>query len=145
MSRHEIDSLLSLIDCYVSLHRSEGFGLGPAEAMAHGKVAMLTNWSGNTQYMTQTNCIPIPYTLEQIGQDYGPYSAHQYWASPDISEASAQMKNIAKNPELAERIGTQAQKTIADNFSEAKIGQLMKVRLKTIERIISMKQKRNLG
>jgi len=30
-------SLMASIDCYVSLHRSEGFGLGMAEAMALAK------------------------------------------------------------------------------------------------------------
>src|SRR5690606_36051115 len=80
----KIDSLINCSDCYVSLHHAEGFGLGPAEAMAMGKVALLTNWSGNTEYMSSDNCVPVRYTLKTLGRDYGPYEAHQYWAVPDL-------------------------------------------------------------
>jgi glycosyltransferase involved in cell wall biosynthesis len=134
LSRQEINCLLCSVDCFLSLHRSEGFGLGPAEAMARGKVAMLTNWSGNTEYMTSDNCIPISFTLEQIGKDLGPYEKHQYWASPDLEEASAKMKSISLDKPLAKRIGEQAHKTINEQFSAKKIGELMLNRLFTISR-----------
>ncbi len=57
MDKDEVTSLIKASDCFVSLHRSEGFGLGPAEAMSLGKPAIITNWSGNTDYMTAENCI----------------------------------------------------------------------------------------
>lgn len=129
LTRFEIDSLISQIDCYVSLHRSEGFGLGPAEAMAQGKVAMLTNWSGNTQYMTSDNCIPISYTLKKVGVDLGPYQKHQKWAEPDINEASEKMRIVSSDKGLVEEIGRNAKLSIGQNFSADRIGQLMLDRL----------------
>jgi GT2 family glycosyltransferase/predicted O-methyltransferase YrrM len=134
LTRQETNCLLASIDCFLSLHRSEGFGLGPAEAMARGKVAMLTNWSGNTEYMTSDNCIPISFTLNQIGKDLGPYEKHQYWASPDLEEASAKMKSISLDKPLVKKIGEQAYKTINEQFSAKKIGELMLNRLFTISR-----------
>ena len=108
MAREEIDSLLACVDCLVSLHRSEGFGLIPAEAMSLGKPVILTNWSGNTDYMTADNCIGIDYKLVRLDKDYGPYKAGQYWAEPDVEQAASWMKRLAREPELGERIGKAA-------------------------------------
>ena len=36
------NSLLNLVDTFISLHRSEGFGLVPAEAMSFGKPVIIT-------------------------------------------------------------------------------------------------------
>ena len=140
-SRGETNALISISDCFVSLHRSEGYGFCPAEAMALGKVAMLTNWSGNTQYMTSGNCIPISYELKQLGRNYGPYEAHQYWAEPDLDQATAEMKRLLKHPEIVKKTGEEAQKTIAENLSASKIGSLMNQRLRVIERKINSSKK----
>ena len=44
---HRVKAMMELCDCYASLHRSEGFGLGMAEAMALGKPVVATAWSAN--------------------------------------------------------------------------------------------------
>lgn len=136
LDRAGIDSLINCCDCYVSLHHAEGFGLAPAEAMSMGKVALLTNWSGNTEYMTADNCIAIRYELRTLGKDYGPYEADQYWAVPDLDHAASEMKNIAGDPERARRVGEAGRKTIQEHFSAEAIGKRMKGRLKTISQII---------
>ncbi len=46
LSGDEKDALMAACDCYVSLHRSEGFGLTMAEAMAIGKPVIGTGYSG---------------------------------------------------------------------------------------------------
>jgi glycosyltransferase involved in cell wall biosynthesis len=134
MDRDKVDSLIKLSDCFVSLHRSEGFGLGPAEAMSVGKPAIMTNWSGNTDYMTPDNCISIDYELVKLGEDFGPYKAHQYWAEPDLEQASYWMKRIATEVELASRIGRQAQETIDSRYSPEAVGRKIKERLESIRR-----------
>lgn len=134
LDRIEINSLISVIDCYVSLHHSEGFGLGPAEAMALGKVAMLTAWSGNTEYMTSQNCIGIGYKLVPLDRDYGPYEKGQIWAAPDINEAAEAMSKLSSDPEWARAIGRHARMTIEEEFSPERIGSRMRKRLESIVR-----------
>jgi glycosyltransferase involved in cell wall biosynthesis len=68
MPRREVTSLIEVCDCFVSLHRAEGFGLGPAEAMSLAKPAIVTNWSGSVDYMTADNSIAIDYALVKLGQ-----------------------------------------------------------------------------
>jgi glycosyltransferase involved in cell wall biosynthesis len=132
MDRDEVTSLIKACDCFVSLHRSEGFGLGPAEAMSIGKPAIITNWSGNTDYMTADNCLPVDYELVQLGQDYGPYKSHQHWAEPNLKQAAGWMKKIAGEPDLAGRIGARASETIQTNFSPAAVGKKIRARLEEI-------------
>jgi glycosyltransferase involved in cell wall biosynthesis len=132
LSRDELTSLIDACDCFVSLHRSEGFGLGPAEAMSLGKPAIITNWSGNTDYMTADNCIAIDYELVKLGRDYGPYKASQHWAEPDLAQAAHWMKRIVAEPELAKTIGRRGRETINTHFSPQAVGKIIQARLQEI-------------
>lgn len=134
MTGDEVTSLISHSDCYVSLHRSEGFGLVPAEAMSLGKPAILTNWSGNTDYMTKDNSIGVDYELVKVGKDYGNYSQNQYWAEPDIEQAAYWMRRIYQEPDLARRIGLRGKETICSEYSAAAVGALISKRLEYIRR-----------
>jgi len=128
-TRAEVDSLLAVSDCFISLHRSEGFGLGPAEAMSLGKPVILTNWSGNTDYMTSHNSIAIDYQLIPVGKRYGPYEPEQLWADPDLDQAAFGMKQLAEDPALRNRIGLLAAETIRNEFSPEAVGKLIRKRL----------------
>lgn len=132
MDRAEVTSLIKACDCFVSLHRSEGFGLGPAEAMSLAKPAIITYWSGNVDYMTPDNSIAVDYKLVKLGQDYGPYKAHQSWAEPDLDQAAHWMKNLASDPSLGLRLGHAAQQTIAAMFSPEVVGTQIRDRLEQI-------------
>jgi len=140
LDRTQIDSLINCCDCYVSLHHAEGFGLGPAEAMSLGKVALLTAWSGNMEYMRSNNCVAVQYSLKTLGKDYGPYEAHQYWAVPDIDHAAAEMRDLSRNPARVRSLGEQARKTIKQEFSADAVGARMRQRLHSIERIIGKRR-----
>lgn len=140
LTRAEIDSLLAVSDCFISLHRSEGFGLGPAEAMSLGKPVVLTNWSGNTDYMTLHNSIGIDYSLIPVGQHYGPYEPDQLWADPDLDQAAFWMKQLAEDPALGKRIGKLAQETIRNEFSPEAVGNLIRKRLHYLNRTILSRQ-----
>jgi glycosyltransferase involved in cell wall biosynthesis len=134
LTRDELTSLIDACDCFVSLHRSEGFGLGPAEAMSLGKAAIITNWSGNTDYMTADNCIAIDYQLVQLERDYGPYKAHQHWAEPDLGHTAHWMKRLVAEPELAKTIGLRGQETINTHFSPRAVGKIIQDRLREIRK-----------
>ncbi|MFC3886613.1 glycosyltransferase family 4 protein [Bacillus songklensis] len=129
LNRSEINGLLNSIDCFVSLHRAEGFGLGLAEAMYLGKPVIATNWSGNTDFITNCNSLLVNYKLIKIGKDYGPYNCDQIWADPDVNHAAYYMVEISSNRKLGEVIGLEGQKTIRNHFSPAEVGQLAKKRL----------------
>jgi glycosyltransferase involved in cell wall biosynthesis len=136
-SRKEVNAIIANCDCFVSLHRSEGFGFGPAEAMALGKAMMATNWSGNKDYMRPDNCIGINYKLVTIEHDYGPYKKGQLWAEPDLDHAAQTMIKLSSNRNLTASLGLRAKETIAHEFSPQVVGNMMRKRLAAIRNRVS--------
>lgn len=132
LANKERYSLLAAIDCFVSLHRAEGFGLALAEAMALGKPVIATGWGGNLEFMDLTNSILIPYELRSLKLDTGPYPAGTVWAEPDIDAAAAAMRRVYLEPAWAEKIATRAKRDIAMHLAPKVIGARMKTRLELL-------------
>ncbi len=132
MPADEVMSLLSAIDCYVSLHRCEGFGLTLAEAMAMGKPVIATGYSGNMDFMTSANGYLVKYALAEVGRDYGPYALGSVWADPDVGDAARLMRFVYEHPDHAARTGRIAEADIRRDFSAAAVGKSCMARLRRI-------------
>ena len=130
--RLKFNSLLNLVDTFISLHRSEGFGLIPAEAMSFGKPVIMTRWSGNVDFMTADNSCGVDYKLIPVNEWAGPYMPGQIWADPDINHAAFYMQKLFNDNNYYKQISAQAKKTIQDNFSPHAIGRLIKERMRAI-------------
>ena len=126
--------LINTCDALISLHRSEGFGLHLSEAMAMGKSVLATNWSGNTDFMNETNSYPINFDIVQLENDTDSYKKGNFWAEVDIEHAVTQMKKVLEN-ELAgnEIIKQNARKQIKEAHSQERISSVIKNRIKIIE------------
>jgi glycosyltransferase involved in cell wall biosynthesis len=114
MPYEEVMHLYAACDAFVSLHRSEGLGLGPMEAMLLAKPVIATGYSGNMTYMTEQNSIPVAYQLVrpagaawQFGHRFaGPCA---YWAEPDIDSAALAMRKLFGDANLRKSMGSAAQ------------------------------------
>ena len=133
LSRDEISSLINVCDAYVSLHRSEGFGLTIAEAMALGKPVVATNYSGNADFMNEENSFPIPYKLITLENDHGPYKEGNVWADPDEGKAAKAMRIIHDYPEIAGRKGAKARSHIIEKLNPATVADVIANRLARIK------------
>ncbi len=131
-SRERVDQLIQSCDVFFSMHRSEGFGFGLAEAMLLGKVALATGWSGNKQFMREGNSLLVSSELVTLDQDYGPYQAGQQWAEPDTSEAAGLIRRLCLEPELRQALGRAAQATVEQELAPAIVGQQILERLKIV-------------
>lgn len=132
LDRQDVASLIAVSDCFVSLHRSEGFGLVIAEAMGLGKPAIATYWSGNVDFMNDENSACIGYQLVPLEQAVGPYDAGQMWAEPNIEEASEWMVRLRNDPLLGYSLGQSGAQTIKEWFSADAVGQAIAERLVAI-------------
>ena len=95
LSQEEMDALYAECDVYLSLHRSEGYGLTIQEAMLHGLPVVATGWSGNMDFMRGEDCYPVPYTLTPVGDPQGSYHvAGALWADPDIRAAADILRKL---------------------------------------------------
>jgi glycosyltransferase involved in cell wall biosynthesis len=109
--------LVNACNAYASLHRAEGFGLTIAEAMALGKPAVATGYSGNLAFMTETNSYLVPATLAPVPERLEPYSAGSQWAEPDLDAASALLRRVVERPEEARAKAEEALVDFAEGHS----------------------------
>lgn len=133
-SHGETSTLISLADCYVSLHRSEGLGLTLCEAMSHGVPVIATNYSGNTDFMTDQNSFPIAWDRVAVGEGAGGYSPTATWAEPRLSDAARVMRYVFENQHEARIRGAQGRNDVLGGFSVEASGAIMKSRLEEIWR-----------
>jgi glycosyltransferase involved in cell wall biosynthesis len=132
LTRAEVYLLESACDCFLSLHRSEGFGLALAECMALGKPVISTDWSGPAEFVTARTGCPVNYALTTLTQSRGPYSQGSVWAEPDAAHAAWWMKKLAADRPLAIALGAAARDAIATQFAPAVIGARYRRRLESI-------------
>jgi glycosyltransferase involved in cell wall biosynthesis len=132
LSARERDALMSSCDCYVSLHRAEGFGLTLAEAMALGKPTIATAYSGNLAFMTPENSFLVPWRPARVPPGCEPYPEGDSWAEPDLDAAAALMRQVYENPVLARDRGRLARAHVIDRLSPARTVAFIRERLRTI-------------
>ena len=132
MARAELAGLMAVSDSYISLHRSEGFGLGIAEAMALGKPVIATRYSGPADFLTEANSYPVDYRLVTIPRDYGPYLEGFSWAEPDSDQASRMMRHVVDDRDESTARGRRAAADIGNLRSPDRTGALVRKRLESI-------------
>jgi glycosyltransferase involved in cell wall biosynthesis len=132
MDRERVIALIECCDCFVSLHRSEGFGRGPAEAMALGKPVVVTNYSGNTDFTKPTNSYTVNYSLIPVGPGEYVFSEGQVWAEPDVEHAAWQMRKVFDDRSESQQVGRSAAKFIKENFGQQAVGRRYEARLRQL-------------
>jgi glycosyltransferase involved in cell wall biosynthesis len=102
-------ALTRCCDIVLSLHRSEGFGLVPAEAMLLGKPVIATDWSATTEFLDASCGVPIPCRLIPADDPRGVFIAPgALWADADVDAAAAALRMLADDPAARERLGRAA-------------------------------------
>ncbi len=109
--------LMASADICLSLHRSEGFGLFPAEAMWLGKPVVATGWSGNMDFMDEESAGLVRYTIVDAPADAGFYVGGR-WADPDIGHAAALLSRLIRDPAHRAEMGRRALAKAQTVFSE---------------------------
>ena len=132
LSRQDLYTLEASCDCFVSLHRAEGFGLAVAECMYLGKPVVSTDWSATAEFVHEANGCPVRARLVTLDRNHGPYAKGQTWADPDIGHAAEWMRRLFTDRALGERLGAAARVTIERQFSLDVVGARYRRRLEAI-------------
>ncbi len=115
-------ALLAGCDCYVSLHRSEGFGMTIAEAMGYARPVIATDFGGNLEYMDEQTGYLVRSTPTAVGEGVPIYPAEGTWAEPDLTHAAHLMRSISEDPADAAARGRRAANRIATAHAPAVAG-----------------------
>jgi hypothetical protein len=125
----EKNALIRELDCYVSLHRSEGFGLTIAEAMALGTPVIATDYGGTRDLLTTFNSLLVDHRTVPIGPGHDPYPEHGEWAEPDLDHAALLMRGAHADPAGARARAHRARSDVAARHAPAVAGRVMADRL----------------
>jgi glycosyltransferase involved in cell wall biosynthesis len=128
-SRAAAYGMIDLCDCFISLHRAEGFGLGMAEAMLMGKPVIATGYSGNLDFMNNENSMLVDYQVVDIGEDRPLYTKGNFWVEPSIDHAAYWLRQVYENREEAAARAKQNQPAIRETLSLEAAGARMADRL----------------
>jgi glycosyltransferase involved in cell wall biosynthesis len=112
----DVKRLIAGADVLVSLHRAEGFGLTPAEAMALGTPVLATGWSGVMDFVDIESAILVPSAQTKVKDPQGIY-AGQSWAEPDIAAAARGLTELRDDPALRRRLAKLGRERIAERLS----------------------------
>jgi glycosyltransferase involved in cell wall biosynthesis len=132
VSAVEKGTMTARCDCYISLHRSEGYGLTMAEAMSLGKPVIATGYSGNLEFMTRENSYLCSYDYRTIGPDSPPYPPTSRWAEPDLDEAANFMRHVYENQAEGRARGMRAAEDMRMLHSPEVAGKAIRERIDAI-------------
>ena len=128
-SQDEVLALMAACDSYVSLHRSEGYGLTMAEAMLLGKPVIATGYSGNLDFMSDETSLLVRYELVTLDRDYPPYEAGMRWAHAALDHAAECMRRVRDNPDWARALGARAKADLSTRMSPEISGRKIAARI----------------
>jgi GT2 family glycosyltransferase/glycosyltransferase involved in cell wall biosynthesis len=129
----DVLALMDVCDAYVSLHRSEGLGLTMAEAMLMGKPVIATDFSGNVDFMDESNSLPVRYEIVKLGKAIPPYEANFEWAQPSESHAAELMRRVFDDQIWAAELGAKAKASAEAALSLEAAGARVAQRLAEIQ------------
>jgi glycosyltransferase involved in cell wall biosynthesis len=114
----DMTGLMAASDIVISLHRSEGFGLVPSDAMRLGKPVVATGWSGNLEFMTKDNSALVSYRLVPVSDSDPSFDdGGQSWAEADVDDAAEWLRRLAASAELRQRMGSAARADVTRKLS----------------------------
>ncbi|MHB1975286.1 MAG: glycosyltransferase [Acidimicrobiales bacterium] len=136
----ELRALMAASDVYVSLHRSEPFGLQIADAMAQGKVVVVAGWSSLDGHTSGRDSCRVGYSVCDVadadayldaGTGASPGSGY-LWIEPDVDGAARWMQRLAADPARRQRMGAAARATAAAHLSSRSVGRAGRTALATL-------------
>ena len=129
LKRSAVLDLYRACDCFLSLHRAEGFGRGIAEAMMLGKPVIVTGYSGNLDFTTPGAAALVGYRPRSLVEGDYPSGEGQVWAEPDVEHAAWWMRRIAADRDLRERLSRQGRMTVSETYAPGTVGREYTARL----------------
>jgi len=134
LSDIEMKTLVQTADAIVSLHRSEGFGLLPLEAMSLGTPVISTAWSGNMEYMNHMNTALVGYKMIPVAGQYVGSSLGDgfVWAEPDIEEAAAHMRRMVYDELWRKNLIMNGKYTSDECYNVINISKIMRKRFEIL-------------
>lgn len=141
----ELLGLKALCDCYISLHRSEGWGFGMLEAMQLGLPVIATGYSGNLEFCNPDTCYLVDYDLvEPRPEEYIFVERGSQWAEPRVDSAAKCMRSVLADRAKSKAVAEAGKAFIETNFSIPAIARRYQRRLRDVRGLLNVKDNLDL-
>ena len=128
-SEEQIGALHKRGDCYLSLHRGEGWCYPLFEAAAAGTPVVATSYGGPLEYLDAEHHQLVRCGLTSVRQRYMYYHPRMKWAQPDVDDAVRRLRWVYEHRDEAGAAAREAAAGVQSRFSPEAIGKLGKTRL----------------
>lgn len=120
LSDAEMLALHEMGDCFVSLARAEGWGLGAFEAARLGKPVVMTAYGGQLDFLAPELADLVDYHLVPVHEPTwsASYKPSDHWAQPSVEQAALSMRGIFDDQRAARARGRQLGQRIGQDFSQ---------------------------
>ncbi|HNJ42336.1 MAG TPA: glycosyltransferase family 4 protein [Acidobacteriota bacterium] len=128
LSHAEIRGLHQRGDCFVSLTRGEGWGLGAFDAAAIGNPVIMTGHGGQTDYLHRELAYLVDFQLQvarATGFERDIFPPPHQLAVPDLTHAVRVMRRVYEHKQEAQTKARRLQTDIQQRFNAQVIGQKM--------------------
>jgi ADP-heptose:LPS heptosyltransferase/2-polyprenyl-3-methyl-5-hydroxy-6-metoxy-1,4-benzoquinol methylase len=116
-------------DCYISLHKGEGWGYPLFEAACRGTPIIATAYAGPLDYLDAEHHWLVRCAAAPVRQRYAFYQPSMRWVEPDIAHAVEGLTWVYQNREAARGRARAAARELCSNFSLERVGAMAKARL----------------
>lgn len=121
VSATEIDRLHTRGDCFLSLTRSEGWGLGSFDAALFGNPVIITGWGGQLDYLGRDYPYLIDYDMQptMVSPPDGCFLRvkEAVWAHADQTHARFQMRKIFEDQKDAKSVAQELQSVLQQKYA----------------------------
>lgn len=122
----QIEELVRACDVFLSMHRSEGFGFGAAEALAHAKAVVSTDHGGTTDFVTDVTGFPVACSMVPVRRGEYPAWKGQRWAEPSVDHAAELLRSIDADRALAAARGRLGRAWMEQHHSPVAVGRTIR-------------------
>jgi glycosyltransferase involved in cell wall biosynthesis len=125
LTRAEVDALHARGDCFVSLSRGEGWGLGAFDAAAHGNPVVVTGWGGTPEFLPDDYPYLVEYdlvatTAEEPDAWWRP-QVGEHWAKARTEHAASLLRGIFEHREQARSWGQVLRSNVSEAFAADRV------------------------
>jgi len=114
---YQLGSIYRSVDCFVLASRGEGWGLPILEAMACGLPVIATNWSAQSDFISNDTAYLLDVERLRPAEAKCPYYEGFNWAEPSYEHLRSLMRHVFENRDEAKTLGVRASAEVLTKWS----------------------------